>query len=202
MLIATLSVATDLALGVPLEHRLRSTLAAMRLCDTSGVDQETASQTYFLCLLFYVGCTASVDLDPDTFGDDDGLTAYALPSRFGTRPEILGGYLRALASPDASAIFRARQLLGAPRLVRAFPSIVAAVCEVGRMLTDPAAKGWSGAGRRGRQLWRRDRNRSRSSTPNLALGGRMARREGELLGWNHGPVDRSGRSRPPEPVVS
>ena len=112
----------------------------MRLCDTSGVDQETASQTYFLCLLFYVGCTASVDLDPDTFGDDDGLTAYALPSRFGTRPEILGGYLRALASPDGSAIFRARQLLGAPRLVRAFPSIVAAVCEVGRMLTDPAAK--------------------------------------------------------------
>ena len=91
MLIATLSVATDLALGVPLEHRLRSTPAAMRLCDTSGVDQETASQTYFLCLLFYVGCTASVDLDPDTFGDDDGLTAYALPSRFGKRPEILGG---------------------------------------------------------------------------------------------------------------
>lgn len=136
-LIATLSVATDLALGVPLEHGLRSTLVAMRLCDLLGVDQETGSQTYFLCLLFYVGCTAAVDLDADTFSDADALTAYALPSRFGTRPEILGGYLRALASPDGSALLRARQVVrGAPKLVRAFPSIVAAVCEVGRMLTD------------------------------------------------------------------
>lgn len=136
-LIATLSLATDLALGVPLEHGLRSTLIAARLWDLLGVDQETAAQTYFLCLLFYVGCTASVDLSPEIFGDDNALATYGLPNRFGTRSEAIGGFLRALAPPDGSLGLRAQQVaLGVPRLARAFPSIVAAVCEVGRMLTD------------------------------------------------------------------
>ncbi len=71
--IAALSLATDLAMGFPLEHGLRSTLAAMRLCERLGVDSETAFQTYFLCLLFYVGCTAPVDLGWETFGDDDSF---------------------------------------------------------------------------------------------------------------------------------
>jgi hypothetical protein len=31
----------------------------MRLADRLGVDSETASQTYYACLLFYVGCTAT-----------------------------------------------------------------------------------------------------------------------------------------------
>jgi hypothetical protein len=44
--IATLSLATDLGLGVPLEHGLQSTLMAMRLCDRLKVDSETAAQTY------------------------------------------------------------------------------------------------------------------------------------------------------------
>ena len=136
-LIATLSVATDLALGVPLEHGLRSTLVAMRLCDLLAVDQETVSQTYFLCLLFYVGCTAPVNLSPEIFGDDNALATYGLPNRFGTRTQAIGGFLRALAPPDGSLRLRARQVaLGVPRLARAFPSVVAAVCEVGRMLTD------------------------------------------------------------------
>ena len=56
--IAALSLATDLATGLPLEHGLESTLAAMRLSERLGVDAETAQQTYYACLLFYVGCTA------------------------------------------------------------------------------------------------------------------------------------------------
>ena len=52
---AALSLATDLAIGVPLEHGLHSTLLAMRLGERLGVDADTASQNYYACLLFYVG---------------------------------------------------------------------------------------------------------------------------------------------------
>jgi hypothetical protein len=45
-LIGALSLATDLGIGVPLEHGLHSTLIAMRLGERLGVDHETASQTY------------------------------------------------------------------------------------------------------------------------------------------------------------
>ncbi len=57
-IISALSLATDLGIGVPVEHGLHSTLVGMRLCDRLGVDAETASQAYYGCLLFYIGCTA------------------------------------------------------------------------------------------------------------------------------------------------
>ena len=56
--IAALSRATDLGIGVPLEYGLHSTLLAMRLADRLNVDAATATQTYYACQLFYVGCTA------------------------------------------------------------------------------------------------------------------------------------------------
>ena len=99
--IAALSLATDLGIGVPLEHGLHSTLLAMRLGERLGVDQDTASQTYYACLLFYVGCTADAEVAADTFGDDDALTRHALPARFGSRPEMTTGILRALADRAA-----------------------------------------------------------------------------------------------------
>ena len=78
--VAALSLATDLGMGVPLEHGLQSTLFAMRLADHVGVDAETASQTYHACLLFYVGCTANADVAAEIFGADDSLIRYATPA--------------------------------------------------------------------------------------------------------------------------
>lgn len=98
-----MSLATDLGIGVPLEHGLHSTLVAMRLCERLGVDGETASQAYYGCLLFYVGCTAPADIGEDVFGEDDALTTYATPARFGSRREMAMGILPArrhlVASP-------------------------------------------------------------------------------------------------------
>jgi hypothetical protein len=61
---AALSLATDLGIGAPFEHGLQSTLVAMRLGQRLGVDSDTASQTYYACLLFYVGCTADAESPP------------------------------------------------------------------------------------------------------------------------------------------
>jgi hypothetical protein len=101
--IAVLSLATDLGIGVPLEHGLQSTLIAMRLGERLGVDPDMASQTYYACLLFYVGCTADAEVAAETFGDDDALTTHALPARFGSKPEMMAGFMRALASSDSLA---------------------------------------------------------------------------------------------------
>ena len=61
-LIAALSLATDLGAALPLEHGLQSTLIAMRFGERLGVDPDTASQIYYACLLFYVGCTADAEV--------------------------------------------------------------------------------------------------------------------------------------------
>jgi HD-GYP domain-containing protein (c-di-GMP phosphodiesterase class II) len=135
--IAALSLATDLGIGVPLEHGLDSTVVAMRLCERLGVDQATASQAYYTCLLFYVGCTATAEVAADVFGDETALTRYATPARFGSRPQMVGGMLRAVAPPGGAPLVRAVQLArGLPRLARELEGVVAANCEVGRMLSD------------------------------------------------------------------
>ena len=162
--IATLSLATDLGIGVPLEYGLQSTLFAMRLADRLGVDSETASQTYFTCLLFYVGCTANADVAAELFGADDALTTYATPARFGSRPEMAAGFLRAIAPPGSSPLVRARQLAhGLPRVALVFKEHLASFCEVAEMLTDRlglprsvgaqfsyVAERWDGKGQPGR----------------------------------------------------
>ena len=79
-IIAAISMATDLAVGFPLEHGLRSCVIAARLCDRLDVDRETASQAYFLSLLFYVGCNAPAEVGWDVFAEDDSLRTMPLPS--------------------------------------------------------------------------------------------------------------------------
>jgi HD-GYP domain-containing protein (c-di-GMP phosphodiesterase class II) len=136
-LIGALSLATDLGIGVPLEYGLLSTLIAMRLGERLGIDSETASQTYFGCLLFYVGCTASAEIEARIFGEDHALTTYGVPSRFGSRPEMIAGLLRAVAPPGSGPLDRARLLgRGVPKLAKTFAEQVAALCEVAQMLTD------------------------------------------------------------------
>src|SRR5262245_1760286 len=135
--IAALSLATDLGIGVPLEHGLRSTLGGMRLCERLGVDAETASQAYYGCLLFYVGCTAPADISTEIFGADDALTTYGTPTRFGSRPEMAMGLLRALAPPGGTPWTRTAQVArGFPKLARGMRGVVAAICEVAEMLTN------------------------------------------------------------------
>jgi hypothetical protein len=49
----------------------------MRLCERLDVDAETASQTYYACLLMYVGCTADAGAAAELFGDDALLREFA-----------------------------------------------------------------------------------------------------------------------------
>ena len=136
-LISALALATDLGIGVPFEHGSQSTLIAMRLVERAGVDAATASQTYYACLLFYVGCTANADLADEVFGGHDVLTRYGGPVRFGSRPQMIGGVMRAMAAEeDPTSVRLTKAVTRLPRFVRVVGAQSAAMCEVAMMLTD------------------------------------------------------------------
>lgn len=134
--IASLSLATDLGMGLPFEHGLQSTLIALRLADRLGVDTDTASATYYGCLLFYVGCTADAEINAELFGEG-ALLEHFTPVMFGAPGETIIGIMRALAGregPRPARAFRAARKL--PQAVSGHQRHVAALCEVAQMLTD------------------------------------------------------------------
>ncbi|ONI92298.1 hypothetical protein ALI22I_05015 [Saccharothrix sp. ALI-22-I] len=134
--VAALSLATDLGLGVPLEHGLHSALIAARLCDSLGTDAGTTAQAYYASLLYYVGCTANAGMAAKMFDGDNALTTYGVPVRFGSPRQTLAGMARAVASPGRPPVVRAMRIARRlPRLVHEFPAVVAAECDVAQMLT-------------------------------------------------------------------
>ncbi|MGH3132231.1 MAG: HD domain-containing phosphohydrolase [Gaiellaceae bacterium] len=133
--IAALCLATDLGMGFPFEHGLHSTLVAMRLGERLGVDPETASQTYYACLLTYSGCTADAEIAAEIFGG--GATTHFVPVMFGSPREMMAGVMRALPDPARSAPVQAAQIARRlPRAARGNKPHLAALCEVAQMLTE------------------------------------------------------------------
>jgi HD-GYP domain-containing protein (c-di-GMP phosphodiesterase class II) len=133
--IGSLCLATDLGMGLPLEHGLQSTLFAMRLADRLGVDSATAAQTYYGCLLFYVGCTVDAEISAELFRG--GLLRHFNPVMFGTPAQSLTGIMHALADPDGVPPVRALQAVGRlPRALRGHREHIAALCEVAYMLSE------------------------------------------------------------------
>jgi HD-GYP domain-containing protein (c-di-GMP phosphodiesterase class II) len=139
-LLAGLCLATDLGRGFPLEHGLHSTLVATRLCDRLEVDEKVAAETYYGCLLFYVGCTADAEIAGDLF-EEGMLNRYFDPVIFGGPAETLSGIVRALAGPGPPPVQVGRVVRRLPRAVAGHRRHMAALCEVGRMLSERMGAG-------------------------------------------------------------
>jgi HD-GYP domain-containing protein (c-di-GMP phosphodiesterase class II) len=69
-LVATLSLATDLGRGEPMEHCLRQTVIALRIADRIGVGERDRAATYYTGLLANVYCHADAHEQAEWFGDD------------------------------------------------------------------------------------------------------------------------------------
>lgn len=69
-LVAAFSLATDLGLGQPMEHALRSWLIASRLGERMGLDPESRTSLYYVVMLGWVGCVADTPDVARWFGDD------------------------------------------------------------------------------------------------------------------------------------
>jgi HD-GYP domain-containing protein (c-di-GMP phosphodiesterase class II) len=69
-LVAAFSLASDLGLGQPLEHVLRSWRIATRLGDHLGVEPDQRGALYYVATLAWVGCVADTPEVAAWFGDD------------------------------------------------------------------------------------------------------------------------------------
>jgi HD-GYP domain-containing protein (c-di-GMP phosphodiesterase class II) len=101
--VAAFSLATDLGLGQPMEHGLRSCLIATRLAETLHLDEDELASIYWVTLLAMVGCTADSHEMSQLFGDDIelrrgfydvGPSQFAIPRYLLTRAGSDGGPLR------------------------------------------------------------------------------------------------------------
>jgi len=68
---ASLSLATDLGLGQPLEHELGVCLSALELVDRFACTAEERSDVYYVALLAHVGCTAAAPYFAGWVGGDE-----------------------------------------------------------------------------------------------------------------------------------
>lgn len=69
-LVAAFSLATDLGLGQPMEHALRSWLIASRLAARMGLDADDRHDLFYVVTLAWVGCVADTPDVANWFGDD------------------------------------------------------------------------------------------------------------------------------------
>jgi HD-GYP domain-containing protein (c-di-GMP phosphodiesterase class II) len=74
-LVASLSLATDLGLGQPMEHVVRSCVLGLRLADDIGLDESERAAVYYVALLAWLGCHADSYEQAAWFGDDIALRA-------------------------------------------------------------------------------------------------------------------------------
>lgn len=131
--VGSLCLATDLGMALPFGLGLGSTVVAMRLADRLGVDEATAVQTYYACLLFYAGCTADADVQADLF--PDGLTEHWTAVMFASQRQSMAGVFRALGSGDGGRMIRTvRSAAKFPRAARGYKHHTEALCEVAEML--------------------------------------------------------------------
>jgi HD-GYP domain-containing protein (c-di-GMP phosphodiesterase class II) len=74
-LVAAFSLGTDLGLGQPMEHVLRSWRIAAGLGDRIGLDESERAALYYVALLAWVGCVADSYEVATWFGDDIAFRA-------------------------------------------------------------------------------------------------------------------------------
>ena len=74
-LLAAFSLATDLGLGQPVEHVLRSWRIAVRLADVVGLPEPERESLFYVAMLAWVGCVADAPEVAAMFGDDIAFRA-------------------------------------------------------------------------------------------------------------------------------
>jgi hypothetical protein len=74
-LLAAFSLATDLGLGQPMEHVLRSWRIAARLGEHVGLDDDDPASLFYIAVLAWVGCVADTPEVARWFGDDIAFRA-------------------------------------------------------------------------------------------------------------------------------
>lgn len=100
-LTAGLSIATDLAMGQPIEWALASCLLAVRLGEAAGANDSELREIYFQAMLRYIGCNAESYQIAALVGDEIVLRSDVATVDLGSNAQVFGMLLRAMRSANA-----------------------------------------------------------------------------------------------------
>src|SRR6185437_2420225 len=129
-LLATVSLASDLAHDVPAESALRDTVLAVRLARLAGWSETDLSDVYYLALLYHVGCTGAVDAQSRVgAGDDISVRHWLTEVDFANQPEVMRTAVTKLARQWGPADW-ARGLATFMNAGKSIPDAFANVAEV------------------------------------------------------------------------
>jgi HD-GYP domain-containing protein (c-di-GMP phosphodiesterase class II) len=134
---ATLSLATDLALGQPMESGLRACLVAVGLGEAIGLGSQDRGDVYYLTLLRMAGCTSTPELER-LLGDPTRLAARvdAAGVDFADRRSAMPLVVRNVVEGQPPL----RKVTGLARLAGLRPSLMREVqrghCEVAERLAE------------------------------------------------------------------
>lgn len=109
-MVASLSLATDLGLGLPQEHVLRQTVIADRLAEVAGMSDDERAAVRMISLLAWVGCVADSHELAHWFGDEVALRAdsYAVDKSGWPMLRLMLGHL----APDSAMPWGRVRVLG------------------------------------------------------------------------------------------
>lgn len=105
-LLAAFSLATDLGLGQPMEHMLRSWRIACRLGERVGLAKDERGPLFFIAMLAWVGCVADTPEVAAWFGDDIAFRGDSYQVELTGLPGF--GFLVRHAGAGGSALHRLR----------------------------------------------------------------------------------------------
>lgn len=129
-LIASLSLALDLAQGQPLEYFLRACLAAVRLGEELGLSERELADIYYLALLRHAGCTAESHSIATIFGSDIAANTWVLGLDMGRPQEIMTAIVRNTGQGEAPWARTRRIASAMVAMPRKSREVYAAHCEV------------------------------------------------------------------------
>jgi HD-GYP domain-containing protein (c-di-GMP phosphodiesterase class II) len=131
-LVAAISLATDLVMGQPLEHALRTCRLAVTVAGHLGLDAATTADVHYVALLRFLGCTADAPESAHVAGGDNiALMAAMSPVYMGSTGEAVRTLAREVGR--GSSLPRRAGLLAE---VLAHPNSEVAHCEVGARLAE------------------------------------------------------------------
>jgi HD-GYP domain-containing protein (c-di-GMP phosphodiesterase class II) len=129
-----LSLATDLSMGQPLEHGLRTAMLALRTAQAMGLSEDDQVTVYYTGLLHFAGCTAESDIDARFFGDEMTARPRMLTVAHGSRFELVAAAMRT-AHADSPPLTRAAMMVKAAfGGIAEFRKWAASHCDVARIL--------------------------------------------------------------------
>jgi HD-GYP domain-containing protein (c-di-GMP phosphodiesterase class II)/DNA-binding CsgD family transcriptional regulator len=108
--LGALSLATDLAVGLPAEHAVRSCFIGMRLAALLGVPAEQLADVYYAHLLMDVGCTAwTSQLAGAILSDDIEARRQLVFAPDPQNPMVMMGWLAHYVAPGERGLTRVKR---------------------------------------------------------------------------------------------